>query len=257
MCGIADQRCLFSDSEIGSLRGLRRAVFARKTVSRDTKVGASDIFLALPGVEGQLTADDLGKYNEYHTAHEIEAGAPIRSCDVTRVDKSERVWLIVNRVRDVLRNANAVVPAQAHFEISHHRGLDRFEDTGAVLITLVNRDYCKKLIVLLPGQSHPEHRHKEKEETFLVAHGSITIDLNGNKHEYKRGDLLMVERGARHSFSTAEGVVMEELSSTHHNDDSYYSDPDIGPAVDRKTFVTYWLDPSADLDKHAANTVGN
>ena len=25
------------------------------------------------------------------------------------------------------------------------------------MITVVNREYCKKILILLPGQAHPEH----------------------------------------------------------------------------------------------------
>ena len=44
--------------------------------------------------------------------------------------------------------------------------MDKFEKVGALLITIINRDYCKKLIAQLPGQSHPSHYHEKKEETF-------------------------------------------------------------------------------------------
>jgi quercetin dioxygenase-like cupin family protein len=134
-----------------------------------------------------------------------------------------------------------VVPGQAEFEISHHYGVDRFEDVGATIINLVNREYCKKLIVMVPGQSHPEHYHKLKEETFLVVYGDISIDLDGVRKEYRPGDLLVVERGKRHSFRSRGGVIMEEISSTHFKGDSYYADPAIASAEERKTLISYWL----------------
>ena len=34
------------------------------------------------------------------------------------------------------------------FEISHHYGLDKFNKFGLVMITILNRDYCKKILVL-------------------------------------------------------------------------------------------------------------
>ena len=246
-CGVENERCPFTPAELNSLQSLRRAAFAKRTIRAGERVGVDDIFLALPGEGDQLTADNFGKYTEYHALTDIEAQAPIHARDVTRVDKSERAWQIVQRVRALLHKANVVIPVQADFEISHHYGLDRFEETGAVLITLVNREYCKKLIALLPGQSHPEHCHKQKEETFLVVHGSIIINLDGVTREYRRGDLLVVGRGARHSFRTTDGVVMEELSSTHQKNDSYYTDPDIAPVESRKTVVTYWLDQFTDV----------
>ncbi|HUB33110.1 MAG TPA: cupin domain-containing protein, partial [Bryobacteraceae bacterium] len=96
-------------------------------------------------------------------------------------------------------------------------------------------------IVMLPGQWHPEHHHKLKEETFLVVHGDITIDLEGERRECGPGDLLVVERGMRHSFRTRQGLIMEEISSTHRKGDSYYSDAAIAPVDERKTLISYWL----------------
>ena len=55
------------------------------------------------------------------------------------------------------------------------------------------------------------------------------------------GDVVTVERGVRHEFHTAAGVVFEEISSTHIRDDSFYTDPEVGANADRKTHLTYWL----------------
>ena len=61
------------------------------------------------------------------------------------------------------------------FEISHHYGLDKFNKFGLVMITVLNRDYCKKILVLFPGQKHPEQWHNVKEETFHILFGKINL----------------------------------------------------------------------------------
>ena len=43
------------------------------------------------------------------------------------------------------------------------------------MITLINKDYCKKIIYQFPGQTNPEHFHKIKEETFVVLDGSLEV----------------------------------------------------------------------------------
>jgi hypothetical protein len=35
--------------------------------------------------------------------------------------------------------------------------------------------------------------------------------------------------------------VIEEISSTHHKDDSYYTDESILQNKDRKTIISYWM----------------
>ncbi len=36
-------------------------------------------------------------------------------------------------------------------------------------------------------------------------------------------------------------MIMEEISSTHHKGDSYYTDPEIVAVDERKTLISYWL----------------
>jgi hypothetical protein len=42
---------------------------------------------------------------------------------------------------------------------------------------------------------------------------------------------------SKHSFSTKNGVVFEEISTTHFKDDSHYSDPEISNNDDRKFYI--------------------
>ena len=120
--------------------------------------------------------------------------------------------------------------------------MSNFSKTGAALLNYVNRSYCKKIIILLPGQTHPEHFHKIKEETFFVVFGSMQISLNGVLTTAKSGDTVLVEPGTKHWFSTTEGVIFEEISSKHFPSDSFYTDINITSSTNRKTLVTYWFE---------------
>jgi len=153
----------------------------------------------------------------------------------------EAVLAIVDSVKALLKSGNVVVPGKGDLEISHHYGLENFPRFGLTMITVVNRAYCKKLLVMLPGQTHPEQHHKQKEETFVVLHGEMTLKLDGVARVVRPGDVVTVERGVRHEFHTTAGVVFEEISSTHIRDDSFYTDPAVGANADRKTHLTYWL----------------
>ena len=106
-------------------------------------------------------------------------------------------------------------------EYSHHYGYENFRKTGAVIINCINRSYCKKLIIMLPGQSHPAHFHQQKEETFQILSGKLDLFLDGNKKKLVDGDICLVQPGVWHSFSSDEGCIFEEISSTHYNNDSF------------------------------------
>ena len=63
----------------------------------------------------------------------------------------------------MLYEANIYLGDTFEAELSHHYGMKHFRQFGAVIISIVNREYCKKLIAVLPGQQHPDHMHKVKE----------------------------------------------------------------------------------------------
>ena len=242
MCGVRGKRPDFTEDELSSLHGLGRGVFARRPISSGERISTEDIFLAIPVMDGQITANDLSKYTEFHAQAEINTNAPVLLAEVSKVDVREKVYDIVQRVKALLEKSRVVAPGRADLEISHHYGIDRFDEFGITMITVVNREYCKKLIIMLPGQSHPEQYHKQKEETFHVLYGDVLMNLNGIEAKHCQGDVIVVEKGVRHSFGSKTGAVIEEISSTHYGDDSYYTDPEIGNNKNRKTLLAYWID---------------
>ena len=50
----------------------------------------------------------------------------------------------------------------------------RLREFGAVIVTCINREYAKKLVIQLPRQKHPYHFHKQKEETFQLLDGDMS-----------------------------------------------------------------------------------
>ncbi len=147
----------------------------------------------------------------------------------------------VAAVRAILKASNVILPGQSELEISHHYGLEKFDRFGLTMVTVVNREYCKKVLVMLPGQTHPEQFHNIKEETFVVLYGAMTLTLDGVEQRVGPGAVVTVERGVRHAFHTDEGVVFEEISSTHIQNDSFYTDAQISKNLHRKTHLTYWM----------------
>lgn len=236
MCGVEGRRCEPTPKEAADLAALRRGVFAKNGLDAGDVMEGGDIFLAFPCREGQLVAQDLSKYAHFTLRRPLAPGAPVMRDDVEEESIRPLVVDNVQAVAALLRESGAVVPAGSECELSHHYGLEKFRETGLTLINCVNREYCKKLLVLLPGQSHPQHHHVEKEETFIVLHGSFVVRLDGRERTLVKGDTLTVPRGTPHSFRSDQGCVFEEISSTHKAGDSYYRDAD-GFVRPRKTQV--------------------
>jgi N-acetylneuraminate synthase len=242
MLGETDRRRVFSEKELEDLRGLRRGVFARRTIRPGEEISPVNTFLAIPNQKGQLLANDLSKYAKYVSTAALEQDRPVLLEQVQQINLRERVLQIINRVRRILIDSRIFLPNKIEFELSHHYGLDRFDEWGAAIINCINREYCKKIIVLLPGQKHPSHAHVKKEETFQVLYGDVAITIAGTEKEYRPGDMVVIERNVPHSFRSQGGAVFEEVSTTHFIGDSYYEDPAVMANKDRKTEMTFWSD---------------
>jgi quercetin dioxygenase-like cupin family protein len=133
----------------------------------------------------------------------------------------------VEMIKGMLADAKITLPEGTSLEISHPSGFEMFEQEGAVIIDVVNREYCKKLILQFPGQSHPFHKHIQKEETFHVLAGDLETDVEGEVRVLKPGDSLTIHRGTMHGFRTRTGMILEEISTTHIKGDSIYEDETI------------------------------
>ncbi len=242
MCGISGARREIHAKERSDLEGLMRGVFVKNRVGVNQKITAENSFFAIPKLDGQIAANDMSKYIELIARKEIKEGEPVLFSDVSSRDIRPDVLNVISKVREMLIESKVHLPHMLKFELSHHYGLDRLEEWGAVIINCVNREYCKKLIIMLPGQRHPTHYHKRKEETFQVFSGELMLDLGAGERIYYPGDIVLVEKDVKHSFRSERGTIFEEVSSTHYPDDSYYDDGDILKNVNRKTEMTFWAD---------------
>lgn len=105
-----------------------------------------------------------------------------------------------------------------------------------MLITCIDREYCKKLIVMFPGQSHPSHMHREKEETFQVLSGRFNVLVDGSLHKLSPGESLTIHPGQWHGFASERGCIVEEVSTRYKPNGSEYHPEDI-KCPDRKTLI--------------------
>ncbi|WP_286239988.1 N-acetylneuraminate synthase family protein [Neptuniibacter halophilus] len=241
LCGQrADIRVTPPQEEIDSLRALRRGAYLKQDIPAGKAISEADIYFAIPCQAGQITANDWSKYVHRQSTSAIKANAPLLNSNSEQSNTRDRILAIVGQVKAVLNEGSITVPPEAALEISHHYGEDRFDDFGAAMITVMNRQYCKKLIILLPGQQHPEHLHKRKDETFYVLSGEITVNLDGKAQQLKSGEMITVPAHTQHSFSSETGAVFEEISTRHFQDDSFYSDDSILQNPQRKTYLKYW-----------------
>jgi N-acetylneuraminate synthase len=229
-------------AEIESLNSLKRGVYVTRRIEAGEFLEPEDVFFAIPYEAGQMESGKFKKGIKATTV--IEPRAPILDRAVVYQANPDRLVLqdAIHEAKAMLNEANIALNSEFRTEYSHHYGIQNFRKTGAIIIDCVNREYCKKLIVQLPGQSHPLHFHKLKEETFQVLSGVMHVEVEGHHKILRAGETQLIQPGVWHRFWTEEGVIFEEISTTHYNSDSYYRDKRINRMAreERKTAVDHW-----------------
>lgn len=240
LCGSATRE--IDAAEVSSIDSLRRGVFASKPIKKGQHLDRDAVYFAMPYQEGQV---DSGHWRDGILAEsDIATDEPLLYSSV-RIPSDPNYKVIkdaVHEVKAMLNEARITLNSEFNVEYSHHYGIPKFREFGAVLIDVINREYCKKILVQLPGQRHPAHYHKMKEETFQVLFGELRIALDGRERILFAGDTCLVLPGVWHSFWTPTGCVIEEISTTHYNNDSVYKDKAINDLErhQRKTNVNHW-----------------
>jgi D-lyxose ketol-isomerase len=161
------------------------------------------------------------------------------------------------RAAVMLREAGIVLtPAEAaNIEIAE-LGLGEVERTGLALVVYVNTGrYCAKELVLLPGQTCPEHRHpatggrEGKMETFRCRWGRVWLYVPGRPADPVRATVppgsepyytvfheIVLAPGGQYTIAAdtlhwfqagPEGAVVSEFSSASHDETDVFTDPRI------------------------------
>ena len=140
--------------------------------------------------------------------------------------------------------------------------LGAIDKVGLELVVYVNTEKCcAKELVLLPGQTCPEHRHPSvngedgKEETFRCRHGKVYLYVEGEEtpnrqvappegmEEYftckkevvlNPGEQYTIMPNTLHWFRAGEnGAIVSEFSTKSRDEFDIYTDPRIDAAGKR------------------------
>ncbi len=241
LCGNENERPI-TELEKKSLDDLQRGIFLKKNIKKNMTINSDDVYFAMPYEVGQIPC---GNWQEGMVLKEdVKKDAPLLFQNVEMLPEPEKKVLInaIHEVKAMLNEASIVLNSAFNIEFSHHYGVKNFREVGALIVDCINREYCKKLIVILPGQRHPTHYHKRKEESFQVLSGIFECEIDGHRRTLHPGEVTLVQPGVWHHFWSDTGCVVEEVSTTHYNNDSVYNDRRINELErsERKTVVKHW-----------------
>lgn len=152
----------------------------------------------------------------------------------------------------------ALTPAEAeNIEIAD-LGLGNFRETGVSIVVYHNDEkYCAKELILLPGQTNPQHFHPPiprlnyagKQETFRCRWGELYLVIEGEptpnrkaKRPTHRGEFytiwheIVLRPGDQYTLMPEtwhwfqggpEGVVVSEFSTMSVDEEDLFTDPEI------------------------------
>lgn len=171
--------------------------------------------------------------------------------------KKEEYDLMRSESLEYLKNAGIVLTEEEveNFEVADF-GLGRIREFGLQLVVYVNTDRCcAKELVLLPGQTCPEHLHPPvgeyigKEETFRCRYGTVYLYVPGDKAENPKssipvdkkeyftvwheielnpGEQYTLKPNTPHWFQAGtDGAVISEFSTKSLDEYDIFTDPEI------------------------------
>ncbi|MCU0513665.1 MAG: D-lyxose/D-mannose family sugar isomerase [Anaerolineae bacterium] len=171
----------------------------------------------------------------------------------------EQVTAYQTRAKDYLDRAGIVLTPEetASIEIAD-LGLNEFEETGLALVVYYNDDlYCAKELILLPGQTCPQHFHPPikalnyagKQETFRCRWGEVYLYVSGDPtpnpkatppakrastytvwHEIilRPGEQYTIAPQTWHWFQGGpQGAIVSEFSTRSVDEGDLFTDPEI------------------------------
>ena len=169
----------------------------------------------------------------------------------------EKLKSLQSRTVEILREAGiALTPEEAgRIEVADF-GLGDVENVGLELLTYVNTErVCAKELVLLPGQTCPEHLHPPvadepgKEETFRCRRGEVYLYVPGEPSQQPKakvsgdhaqhfsvwhevilrpGEQYTLVPNTRHWFQAGpEGAIVSEFSTRSRDENDIFTDPRI------------------------------
>lgn len=233
--------------EIKTLNSLQRGVYA----SREIKKGEilefnKNISLCFPLCKKQLTAAEF-KNKQMISMQNIKSNEAINK-KIIKVNpdftKEVLVRGFVHKAKAMLNYSKIKVKEKFEMEISHHEGIENFKKVGCFLLNLLNKKYAKKILIMLPMQKHPLHKHKIKVESFIISFGSLYLKDNKKTYVLTAGDIVHLKKNKWHSFKAgSQGCIFEEISTTSYKEDTIYFNKKINSLLrsDRKTIINKWF----------------
>ena len=89
----------------------------------------------------------------------------------------------------------------------------------------MNEHFQSKVITVFPGKRLSLQAHKRREEHWIIAHGTGTVQIDDSVIECGSGDSFFIPKGAKHRLSNTSET--ENLIITEVQLGDYFGEDDI------------------------------
>ena len=232
--------------ELKTINQLSRGVYAKMDLKKNSILNEQNTYFAIPYQKNQISSHELKKNTKIKK--DILKDKPVMKKDAI-FDKNliyeYKLKSYLHKAKAMMNYNNIKVGNVFDLEMSHHKGVENFEKIGCFLFNIVNKEYAKKILVMLPNQIHPSHFHKSKSETFIILAGSLKLKDGKRKYDLYPGDRVDLQKSSWHEFRAGtDGCIFEEISTTSFKKDSFYKNKKIKHLKrdERKTYIDNWFE---------------
>lgn len=60
------------------------------------------------------------------------------------------------------------------------------------------------------GKQVPDHAHEQTEQVMAIVDGAVTVEVAGERRDVTAGDVIVINKGVRHSLYSENGVTFFE-----------------------------------------------
>ena len=132
---MAARRSPARPEEIESLTSLKRGVFARRPLQVGEELDSTNVYFAMPLSAGQLDTSGWQKGLRADRSYDKDETISERLVSPGD-DHQDIIYQIILQVRGMFNKARIMFGKDSKIEISHHYGLERFREFGAVIVRL-------------------------------------------------------------------------------------------------------------------------
>ncbi len=233
---IADEG-IFLKKQKESIKKLLRGSFAKKNIEQNRKIQKDDFYYAFPSNTDSIKCL---KNFEFLTAREsIKIDAALTQNNaICEINYDGLIQDAILKLRIFLQKNNFSINHYNYINLSYQNGLDKFYSVGSCFIDCSKPPFIKKIIIMLPGQGHPSHKHIDCSELYSMISGDLTLMIDDKIVYLKEGQQIVLNKNEYHGFSTVNGAIFEEISYVENRTKSEYKNDEIN-RINRSKRVTY------------------